>query len=84
MKARLWGCTKLPGVTSRQIRKELLEIVDKPPGSIMAEVRAGVRVPEYDAVGPGQRITENSRRGLALELCDIRQVFAASPRFVVI
>ena len=44
------------------------------PGSVLAIVRSGVRVLEYDAVGPEQRLQDFSRRGLALELYDYRKV----------
>ena len=75
----------MPGIKSEQIREEMLKILEESsPGSVLAIVRSGVRVLEYDAVSPEQRLQDFSRRGLALELCDIRQVFAASPRFVVI
>ena len=72
VKARLWGFTEKPGINGKQIREEIrsLEFFDRSEGSISAEVKSGVNVLEYDAVGSNQRL--EARRGLALELYDIR------------
>ena len=65
----------MPGIKSEQIRKEMLEIVQEGrPGSMLAIVKGGFRVLEYDAVGPEQRVLDDSRRGLALQLFDSRKV----------
>ena len=65
----------MPGIESEQIRKEMLEIVQEgSPGSILAIVKGGFSVLEYDAVGPQQRVQDNSKRGLALQLFDSRKV----------
>ena len=75
VKARLWGFTEKPGINGKRIREEMrsLEFFDRSGGSISAEVKSGVNVLEYDALGSKQRL--QARRGLALELNDIRQVF---------
>ena len=65
----------MPGIKSEQIRKEMLEIVQEgSPGSMLAIVKGGFRVLEYDAVGPEHRVQDDPRRGLALQLFDSRKV----------
>lgn len=70
-KARLWGFTEKPGVNGKQIREEIrsLEFFDRSEGCIYAEVKSGLNVLEYDAVGSNHRL--EARRGLALQLYDI-------------
>ena len=66
----------MPGIKSEQIREEMLKILEESsPGSVLAIVRSGVRVLEYDVVSPEQRLQDFSKRGLALELFDFRKVF---------
>ena len=76
MEARLWGLAPVRGAKTEDgldIRAKMWQLltVDCPPGSILAEVKSGVNIQEYEfATGQEGPPDSSSKRGLALELID--------------
>ena len=77
IEARLWGLTAVKGAKTedgKNLRETMWELFnDCSPGTILAEVKSGVNIQEFEVFQRGQYETSpdpSSQRGLALELFD--------------